>query len=69
MDNAVGSTGTVYFSIPAHKEGMGKVQVTVQGGVRTLDAMTEDDEPLKTGSIIEVIEVINDDILIVTRSR
>ena len=69
MENAVGATGTVYFSIPAHKEGMGKVQVTVQGGVRTLDAMTEDDEALKTGSIIEVVEVISDDILIVTRSR
>jgi len=62
--NAKGKIGTVYLTIPPNRSGMGKVQVSVQG-LRTLDAMTDHDEELKTGSIIEVVDIFNNEILIV----
>lgn len=67
--NAIGESGSVYLSIPAKKEGAGKVQVKVQGQLRTLDAMTEDVEIIKTGSLIEVTDIINENILLVKRRR
>jgi len=67
--NAIGESGSVYLSIPAKKAGAGKVQVKVQGQLRTLDAMTEDLEIIKTGSLIEVTDIINENILLVKRLR
>lgn len=69
MNNAIGKIGNVYITIPPKKDGLGKVQIKVQGTLRTLNAMTEDTESIKTGSIIEVEEIANDEILIVKRSR
>ena len=47
---------------------MGKVQISVQG-LRTLDAMTDSEEELETGAIIEVTEIFNNEILIVKPSE
>lgn len=69
MKNAIGKIGEVYLTIPARKGGLGKVQVKVQGPLRTLDAMTEERENIKTGTVIEVVDVINENILLVRRSR
>lgn len=65
--NAVGRTGDVYLTIPANRQGMGKIQITVQGTLQTLDAVTDDAEVIPTSSIIEVIGVINNQILLVKR--
>jgi hypothetical protein len=67
--NAIGQKGSVYLSIPARKSGVGKVQVNVQGALRTLDAMTEDAEVIKTGTQIQVSEIMNENMLIVKRVR
>lgn len=69
MQNAVGTTGKVYLSIPGKKAGTGKVQVKVQGTLRDLTAITEDPESIKTGSLIEVIDIVNESILLVKRAR
>jgi len=66
--NAIGKQGEVYLTIPAKKNGNGKVQMVIQGGLKTLDAITEDTEDIKTGTFIEVVDVINDT-LIVKRKR
>jgi membrane protein implicated in regulation of membrane protease activity len=68
IDNAIGQQGEVYLTIPAKKEGTGKIQVVVQGSLRTLDAVTEETEDIKTGSFVEVVDVING-ILVVKRKR
>jgi hypothetical protein len=39
MKNAIGKLGEVYLMIPASRGGMGKVQLNVQGSLRTLDAI------------------------------
>lgn len=67
MKNAIGKLGEVYLVIPAKRGGMGKVQLNVQGSVRTLDAITDDLETIRTSSIIEVTGVIDDQILLVKK--
>lgn len=67
MKNAIGKLGEVYLVIPASRGGMGKVQLNVQGSLRTLDAITDDSENIPTSSIIQVIDVIDDQILLVTK--
>ena len=67
MKNAVGKLGEVYLVIPANRGGMGKVQLNVQGSLRTLDAITDDMENIPTSSIIQVIDVIDEQILLVKK--
>jgi MFS family permease len=67
MNNAVGKLGEVYLVIPAGRGGMGKVQLNVQGSLRTLDAITDDLEKIPTSSIIQVLDVIDDQILLVKK--
>jgi hypothetical protein len=63
---AVGETGQVYLTIPAKRSNVGQVQLKVQGSLRTLDAITDDDTDLKTGRTIVVREVLNDNTLLVS---
>lgn len=67
MKNAIGHLGEVYLTIPPIRGGMGKVQLTVQGALRTLDAITDEQEAISTTAIIEVIDVIDDQILLVKK--
>ena len=67
MKNAIGKLGEVYLVIPAKRGGMGKVQLSIQGAIRTLDAITDDQENIPTASIIEVLDVIDDQILLVKK--
>lgn len=56
--SAVGCQGKVYLTIPGHRDGQGKVQISINGAIREYDAMTEGDT-LKTGLSINVVEVID----------
>jgi hypothetical protein len=68
LKNAIGKTCSVYLSIPPKRSGLGKVQIQVQG-IQTLDAMTDHDEKIATGALVEVKDVINNDILLVQPSK
>ncbi|MBR2630131.1 MAG: serine protease [Bacteroidaceae bacterium] len=46
IEDCVGKTVNVYLRIPAQKGGMGKVQVSLNGSVHEIHAMTEGDELL-----------------------
>ncbi len=63
-ENAIGKVGTVVLRIPPKRQGMGQIQINIQGGLRTLEAMTEEAEVLKSGTKVLVID-IQDNILIV----
>ena len=67
MKSAVGKTATVYLFIPEKRKAIGKVQLNIQG-YRTLDAMTDDVEMIPTGSIVQVVDIVNDEILLVKKS-
>ena len=56
---ARGCEGKVYLTIPAAQGGEGKVQITISGAVREYNAITESEEPLKTGTPIRVVDVVN----------
>lgn len=68
MKNAIGRIGEVYLVIPGNRSGIGKVQITVQGTLQTLDAITDDSDPIPMSSLIEVITVIDEQILLVKRN-
>ena len=67
LNNAKGKVASVYLRIPPKREGTGKVQVKVQG-LRTLDAVTDNEEEIKTGALVDIVDVINNDILLVKLS-
>lgn len=66
IENAIGAKGSVYLKIPANKSGSGKIQVVYQGAQRELEAMTEGEE-LETGSLIKVIEIIDEKLVLVEK--
>jgi hypothetical protein len=66
LTNAVGKTASVYISIPAQKKGTGKVQVSVNGSVHEIEAITEH-EKIDSGSMVRVNEIINNNILLVEK--
>jgi len=68
LKNAIGRSGEVYLPIPPGREGIGKVQVVVQGTLQTLDAMTDEAEIIPTSALIQVTDVINDQLLLVRRN-
>ncbi|MCG8309156.1 MAG: hypothetical protein MI975_17320 [Cytophagales bacterium] len=67
MENAIGRTGEVYLRVPPNREGHGKVQVEIQGTFQTMDAITDDEKELPTGSVAQVLEIVNNQILLVTQ--
>ena len=62
---AKGCEGKVYLTIPASESGEGKVQITISGAVREYNAVTDSEEPLKTGTPIRVVDVVNANTVIV----
>lgn len=69
IKNAVGSTGDVYLTVGAKRASIGKVNVRIQGALRELEALTDETEDLKTGTVIEVLDVTNNGILIVQKPK
>ncbi len=57
IKNAVGKSAEVYLTIPAKCAGTGKINVEVQGRWMELEAMTENEEPIKTGAKVKVLYV------------
>jgi membrane protein implicated in regulation of membrane protease activity len=64
--NAVGLTGTVYLTVPAKRGGTGKVNLILQGSYCELDAVTDSEEPLKTGTEVTVRTVTGGNTLVVS---
>lgn len=68
LKKAVGSIGEVYLVIKAKRKNMGKVQLKLEGSFRTLDAITDEKDDLPTGSLVDIIDITNNNILIVKSS-
>lgn len=56
--NCEGKVADVYLRIPANRSGQGKIQISVNGSVHELDAVTDGDA-LPTGRKVTVVEVID----------
>ncbi|MBO4761408.1 MAG: hypothetical protein J5520_06620 [Bacteroidales bacterium] len=62
--SAPGCQGTVYLTVPGERKGEGIVQISINGAVREYHAMTDEDE-IKTGTPVKVVEAINDSTVLV----
>ena len=67
INNAIGTICEVYLPIGANRSSIGKVQIKVQGSLRELEAITDEDEDLKTASIVKVVEIVSSELLLVKK--
>ncbi|NQT20334.1 MAG: hypothetical protein HQ592_11560 [Planctomycetes bacterium] len=65
--NAVGAVGTVYLPIPPDGQGSGRIQVTVQGRLRELPAVTDGKEKLPSGAAVTVVKAIGASTMLVRK--
>lgn len=66
IDNAIGKLGETYLFIPSHRNGFGKIHVKIQGSLRELQAVTDDESDIPTGKLVKVVAVVNSNVLVVT---
>jgi hypothetical protein len=64
--NALNKMGETYLTIPAKRNGYGKVHIKVQGSLQELQAITDDESDIPTGKLVKVTDVINSNILVVS---
>ena len=69
IKNCIGALGEVYLTVPAQRGGLGKINVKVQGALRELEALTDEEVALEQGSLVKVTQVINDQALLVTKYK
>jgi len=65
LKNALNQIGEVYLTIGYRRSKIGKVSITIQGTLRELEALTEEDRDLVQGDVVKVKEVTDNGILIV----
>lgn len=66
ISNALNVIGEAYLFIPARRNGFGKVHIKVQGSLQELQAITDDEKDIPTGKLVKVVEILNNNILIVS---
>lgn len=65
--NAVNAVGEVYLTVGAKRSSIGKAHVRVQGALRELEALTDNETDLKSGTVIKVKAVTKNGILIIEK--
>lgn len=64
-ENAVDLTGEVYLEVGGRRSKMGKVQINVQGSLREMEALTDEFEDIKRGTLVIVDSVTKNGVLII----
>lgn len=65
-ENAIGQEGSVYLTIP--KVGYGQVNVPIQQHMRLCQAVAVDKSEIKTGERIIVVDVVDGNVLVVSKA-
>lgn len=65
--DCVGKIVDVYLTIPAQRQGSGKVQVSFDGSIQELVALTDSLEPIRSGSKVRVLELIDPSTVLVEK--
>ncbi|MBA4853210.1 NfeD family protein [Emticicia sp. BO119] len=63
ISNTVNQVGSVYLSIPEHKSGKGKVQISIKGTFHELEAITENGR-IKTNETVRIIGIENNTLVV-----
>ncbi len=66
LEHALLKSGTVYLSIPAQKQGVGKISISVKGSQKELNAVSLTDR-IETGAAIKVVGIESGNLLIVEK--
>jgi hypothetical protein len=61
LENAVGQAGTVYLPVPPQRQGLGRVQFTLQGRTVELRAIADEASAIPTGAAVIVVAVVDGD--------
>lgn len=61
VTNSVGAEADVYLTVPAHRESRGKINLTLQERFVELEAVTDCEEPLETGTRVRVVEALDEE--------
>lgn len=69
IKNAISQIGEVYITIGKDRSSMGKIQIKVQGSLRELDAITDEDVDLTQGNVVKVLEVVSGELLLVEKLK
>jgi hypothetical protein len=67
--SAVGLDGKVYLKIPKNGDGLGKVQLTHNETLKTVNALTYGQQNIGKGRLVTVIEVDGDNLVVVPKSK
>ncbi|MDR1156919.1 MAG: hypothetical protein LBK75_01225 [Oscillospiraceae bacterium] len=67
VSNALEHMATVYIPIPPARVATGRVTMLLQGRFTELDAVTDDETPLKTGESVRVVGVLGENCLVVSK--
>ncbi|MGD9910167.1 MAG: hypothetical protein AB7U79_06145 [Candidatus Izemoplasmatales bacterium] len=67
-ENAIGKLGEVYIRVPKNRSGKGKINMLLQERFVEMDAITTEEEDLKTGTRIIVTGVENESTVIIKRA-
>lgn len=65
LKNALNEIGEVYLTIGANRSKIGKVSINVQGTLRELEALTDEEYDLTQSNVVRVKEITANGILIV----
>lgn len=66
LEKTLNKIADVYLAIPGNMQGKGKIMVSLNGSVRELDAMTEQDK-IETNATVRIMRVESGNILIVEK--
>ena len=66
IESAIGKTATVYIPIPEHKTNTGKIQLSIQGRIDEMEAMTPG-PALPSGATVVIKEIVEGRIAIVEK--
>ncbi len=58
IEDCLDKSATVYLRIPAGCQGKGKIQISLNGSVLEIDALTDEDE-IASGQKVKVVEIID----------
>jgi membrane protein implicated in regulation of membrane protease activity len=65
LKNALGSSGTVYITIPPARQEQGKVNLMLDGQYVELSAVTDNQTPIPTGTQVTVVGISGHSTLVV----
>ena len=66
LESTLKKAATVYLRIPANRSGNGKIQISINGAFREIDAVTNGD-PIESGASVLIVNIVNQNLVQVER--